>query len=205
MAPLLAVVLVVERDNVLKVDEVHEGVANIAAVLEVNGEIEKIIQALMRFVDLIKQHLLTWAGSKQNKLPNTQAHGTSVLTVWVYLFGIFLTISVVRVSSPDWTRTMSTGICRAATGQIPPHVHTSHHGCPTPTAPMHNASNVAPDQLDLSPRPPPPPPRLGPVTIFTPPIACMPPSWPMCGRRPLWLWAIPVAPPPAPTPTPADG
>eukprot|EP00321_Phaeocystis_globosa_P001156 CAMPEP_0118826520 /NCGR_PEP_ID=MMETSP1162-20130426/12019_1 /TAXON_ID=33656 /ORGANISM="Phaeocystis Sp, Strain CCMP2710" /LENGTH=288 /DNA_ID=CAMNT_0006757261 /DNA_START=249 /DNA_END=1111 /DNA_ORIENTATION=+ len=56
--PLLVVELLVEGEDVAGRDEVDEGVAHVAPVLEVNGQVEQVELALVPVLDGGEQHLL---------------------------------------------------------------------------------------------------------------------------------------------------
>ena len=58
--PLLAIVLAVERRNVSAVDKVHECVAAIAAILEVNGQIKEVhlVRSVAGLGKFSQEHLL---------------------------------------------------------------------------------------------------------------------------------------------------
>ena len=42
-----------------RIDEVDEGIANVAVVFEVDGQIEEVISTRVKLVDLLEQHLLS--------------------------------------------------------------------------------------------------------------------------------------------------
>lgn len=56
--PALPVEGVHEGRDVLRVQEVDEAVAHVAAVLEVDGQVEEVVRALVTHVHLLEQHLL---------------------------------------------------------------------------------------------------------------------------------------------------
>jgi len=56
--PALAVKLFDKRNDVARVDKVDERVTHVAPILKVNGQVEKVIRALVVHVDFVQQHLL---------------------------------------------------------------------------------------------------------------------------------------------------
>jgi len=56
--PRLVVQVLIEGHNKEGVDEVYESVADIASVIQIQGQVEEIISTLMMPVDAIKQHIL---------------------------------------------------------------------------------------------------------------------------------------------------
>lgn len=56
--PALRVELAEERHDAAVVDEVDEGVADVALVLEVDRQVEEVVGAAVRGVDLLQQHRL---------------------------------------------------------------------------------------------------------------------------------------------------
>ena len=56
--PRLVVQVLIEGHDEEGVNEVYESVANIASVIQIQGQVEEIISALMVPVDAIKQHIL---------------------------------------------------------------------------------------------------------------------------------------------------
>ena len=56
--PLLLVEALHERDDVCGLDHVDEGVANIALVLEVDGQVEEVVHAAELLINGLQQHLL---------------------------------------------------------------------------------------------------------------------------------------------------
>ena len=56
--PRLVIQVLIKRHNVDWIDEVDEGVADVAAIVEVERQVEKVVPTLMKPVDALKQHLL---------------------------------------------------------------------------------------------------------------------------------------------------
>lgn len=56
--PTLPVEGVDEGGNVLRVEKVDEAVPHVATILEVDGQVEEIVRALMPDIDFLQQHLL---------------------------------------------------------------------------------------------------------------------------------------------------
>lgn len=58
LLPFLVVELLIERNQRLAVHEVNKSIAHVALVLEVDGEIEEVVGALVPLVNGSKEHLL---------------------------------------------------------------------------------------------------------------------------------------------------
>ena len=56
--PRLVVQVLVERHDIYRVHEIDEGVADVAAIVEVEGQVEKVIVPLMQSVDALEEHIL---------------------------------------------------------------------------------------------------------------------------------------------------
>ena len=56
--PRLVVQVLVERHDIYRVHEVDEGVADVAAIVEVEGQVEKVIVPLMQSVYALQEHIL---------------------------------------------------------------------------------------------------------------------------------------------------
>lgn len=53
------------KGNLLNVDKVDEGIADIALVLEINAKVEKVELAEMGLVDALQQHFLSMDANRQ--------------------------------------------------------------------------------------------------------------------------------------------
>ena len=56
--PRLVVQVLIKRHNENRVDEVDKGVPNVTPVVKVQWQVEKVVFALMKPVDALKEHLL---------------------------------------------------------------------------------------------------------------------------------------------------
>ncbi len=82
-------------------DEINEGIADIALVLEINGEIEEVIGALVPLVNSRKEHLLTifvWNVFDHESCARVRSHTHPLYIEHILRFVLLNGLLVVRLS-----------------------------------------------------------------------------------------------------------